>query len=60
MSGRSQRAAPRESPTGPLEHATQTVHLLLEVDDLLDFVVNELSLSCHQLLTVCSRLVKEP
>ena len=42
------------------ECVTQTVHLLLEVDDLLDFVVNKLSLSCYQLLTVCSRLVKEP
>ena len=42
------------------EPATQTVHLLLEVDDLLDLVVNKLPLSCHQLLTFCGRLVEEP
>lgn len=42
------------------EHATQTVHLLLEVDDLLDLVINKLPLSCHQLLTFCGRLVEEP
>ena len=45
------------SPTP--EHATQTVHLFLEVDDLLDLVVNKLPLSCHQLLTFCGRLVEE-
>ena len=41
------------------KHATQTVYLLLEVDDLLDLVINKLPLSCHQLLTFCGRLVEE-